>query len=230
MESLNVVTPTVIVGEAVAGSAAKARKQLEKLISDVNKSSFDIGDLLHLIKKNGYYDGYTTFQEYQASLDIKPRKAQYLRRISEVMEAVGITREKYEPLGIAKLREITSLKPEESWTDPETGNQIPMKEFIVGLVEKGAEMDLEDDIKKHVRTLKGLVGENDLVFLNLSVKRSVMDNTVRPALELAKNAIGSVGKDDEGISQDASDGAALEALAVEFLNNPANNVLPESEG
>jgi hypothetical protein len=57
-----------------------------------------------------------------------------------------------------------------------------------------------------------------------------MDNTVRPALELAKNAIGSVGKDDEGVSQDASDGAALEAITAEFLANPANNVLPESEG
>lgn len=226
MEPFNTPAPTVIVGEIVAGAAAKARKQLEKLITDVNKSSFDIGDLLHTIKKNGYYDGYTTFQEYTATLDIKQRKLQYLRRIAEVMETVGISREKYEPLGIAKLREITSLKPEESWADPETGKSIPMREFIIGFVEKGSEMDLEA-IKLHVRTLKGFTGENDLVCMHLWFKRVTRDNVIQPAVELTRNAIGSVGKDDEGVSIDASESACVEAWAVEFLNNPANSVLPE---
>jgi hypothetical protein len=103
-----------------------------------------------------------------------------------------------------------------------------MIEFITGFVEKGEEIEM-DDLKKHVRTLKGFIGENDLTWLNVCVKRSALDNTIRPALELAKNALGSVGKDEEGVSIDASDGAALEAIAVDFMNDPANSVLPEGE-
>lgn len=225
----NLTEPTAaIVGEQVAGESAKVRKSLEKLIQSVNKSTFDIGELLHKIKKNGFYNswGFNTFQEYVDTLDIKPRKAQYLVRIVDTMEAVGVQRETYEPLGVAKLREISSLDPTATYTNPQTNEETPMKDFIVGFVEKGNDMPLED-LKQHVRTLKGFVGENDIVWLNLCLKRSALDETVRPALELAKNNIGSVGKDSEGMSIDASDGRALEAIAVEYLNDPANNVLPE---
>lgn len=223
-------TPTVIVGEAVAGESTKVRKQLESLIKSLNKSTLDVGELLCKVKKNGFYQpwGFTTFQEYVDTLDIKARKAQYLVRIVDVMQQVGIERVKYEPIGIAKLREITSLDPTASWTNPANGEEIPMKDFITEFIGKADNLSL-DEIKKNVRTLKGFVGENDLVWLNFCVKRSVSDNTIRPALGLAKNFIGSVGKDDEGMSKDASDGAALEVIAVEYLNDPANNVLPEEK-
>ena len=210
--------PTVIVGEKVAGEAAKARKALEQLINKVNTSAFDIADLLYVVKLNGYYEGFPTFQEYIKTLEIKPRKAQYLCRIVEVMNAIKAPRDKYEPLGVAKLREITSLNIDEDWTNPETEDKVPIKSFVEGFIEKGKGMTLEE-IKQHVRTLKGLVGSNNLVFLHFSVKQSVLENIVRPALELAKMNIGSIGKDDEGISIDASDGAALEVIAVEYLNS-----------
>lgn len=221
-------TPVTIVGEAVAGESTKVRKQLESLIKNLNKSTLDIGELLFKVKSNGFYQpwGFTTFQEYVDTLDIKARKAQYLLRIVDVMQQVGLERDKYEPLGIAKLREITSLDPQATWKNPQTGEETPMKEFIVGFVEKGDEMALED-LKTHVRTLKGLVGENDIVWLNLPFVRSTKENTIDPALTLARNNIGSVGKDDEGMSKDASDSACVEVWAVEYLNNLANNVLPE---
>jgi hypothetical protein len=57
------------------------------------------------------------------------------------------------------------------------------------------------------------------VFLHFSVKQSVLENVVRPALDLAKKHIGSVSKDAEGISQDASDGSALEVIAIEYLTS-----------
>lgn len=219
-----------LVGEVVAGEAAKVRKQLEKIIADVTKSSFDIGTLAHTVKSKGYYSewGFTTFQEYAATLPIKIRKLQYLARIAFVMEAVGISRDAYEPAGVAKLREITSLDPNGVWVNPETSESTPLAEFIKGFVEKSADMSLED-IKAHVRTLKGILPEDDFVFLNLSIKRSALENTVRPALELAKNAIGSVYKDDEGVSHDASDGAALEYMAADFSSDPANNILSEEQ-
>jgi hypothetical protein len=217
----------VIIGEAVAGQAASTRAQLESLINNVNKQTIDVAELLHKVKSNAFYQPlYNTFKDYISTLDIKERKAQYLVKIVEVMSAVGMTRTVYEHLGVAKLREITSLDPAGKWKNPETGEETPMQDFIIGFVEKGDEIDLAD-LKQHVRTLKGFTGENDLVWLNLCVTKSVLDNTIRPALELAKNMIGSVSKDDEGFSKDASDGAALEVLAIGYMTDPSNDVAPE---
>lgn len=211
----------VIVGEQIAGEAAKVRNQLESIIKKVNTSAFDIGELLHIIKKNKYYAGFNTFSEYIKTLDIKPRKAQYLTKIAQVMDELEIPREKYEPLGTAKMREITSLDTSATWENPETQETVPIKDFVIGFVEKGSTMSLEE-IKSHVKTLKGLVGAEAMGWLNLYMKQSALDNTVRPALELAKMKMGSAGKDDEGISYDYSDGQAAEVIFVEYLNDPNN--------
>jgi hypothetical protein len=213
-----------IVGQVVAGESAKTRKALEQLIKKVNSSAFDIAELLYKVKKNGFYEGFTTFQEYVKTLEIKPRKAQYLTRIASVMDEMGIPRETYEPLGTAKMREITSLNVNDTWVNPETKDETPMKAFIQGLVDKGKDMPLEE-IKQHVKTLKGLVGEEAMGWLHLYMKEQAIDKVARPALELAKAQIGSVGKDDEGVSKDASDGAAAEMVFAAFLADPANEVL-----
>lgn len=217
------MSETVLVGEAVAGDSAKTRAMLVSLIQSVNKSTLDIAELLHKVKKNGYYQAeYSTFKEYTESLDIKARKAQYLTRIVECFEAVGVERKQYEKLGIAKLREISSLDYNATYSNPTNGEQTPMKEFVTGFVDKGADMEL-DELKKYVRTLKGFVGDNDIVWKNLPFTRQVVEKTIDPAVELARANIGSVGKDDEGVSKDASESACVEVWAVEYLNNPANN-------
>ena len=59
---------------------------------------------------------------------------------------------------MAKLREITSLDVNAIWVNPETSEEVPVKSFIKGFIEKGKDMSLEE-IKEHVRTLKGLTGE-----------------------------------------------------------------------
>jgi len=141
-----------------------------------------------------------------------------------VMEALEIPRVKYEPLGIAKLREITSLNIDETWTNPETKAQTPIKAFVQGFVEQGDNLSLEE-IKQHVKTLKGLVGEEAMGWLHLYMKQIAIDQVARPALELAKAQIGSVAKDDEGVSKDATDGRAAEVIFVSFLNDPANEAL-----
>jgi hypothetical protein len=219
--------PIVIVDSAIAGEALSTKHELEALINTVNRSSFDIADLLHKVKKRGYYAPFTTFKEYYSTLKIKPRRAQYLTRMAEVMETVNVPRSQYEPLGIDRLREITSLEPTEVWKNPITGLSTPMREFIVGFVEyrtdTGDYIDI-NDLTKNVRTLKGFVGENDFVWLNLFVKRSALENTMRPALDLMKAHIGSVKKDDEGISQDANDGTAAEMIFADYLADPANNI------
>ncbi len=215
MEGL--INTQVIVGEKTAGESVKVRKQLEQLIKKVNSSSFDIAALLHTIKKNHYYDGFNTFAEFVKTLEIKSRKAHYLTRMAEVMEIVGIPREKYEPVGVAKLREITSLNPEDTWINPETKEETPISEFIKGFVEKGHEMPLEE-IKTHVKVLKGLVGAEAMIWLHLYVKQSVLDNVIRPALDKAKMLIGSVKKDEDGNSLDATDGQAAESIFADFLS------------
>ena len=227
MEQLIPKVP-VIVGQKVAGESAKIRKQLEQLIRKVNSSAFEIADLLHTIKKNGFYEGFTTFTDFVKTLEIKPRKAQYLRRIAEVMDEMQIAREKYEPLGIAKLREITSLNLGDTWINPESKEETPIKAFVAAFVDKGKEMTL-DEIKNHVKTLKGLTGSEAMAFVHLYMKQMAIDQVVRPALDLAKAQIGSVSKDDEGISHDASDGAAAEVVFVAFLNDPANGALATTQ-
>jgi hypothetical protein len=216
----------LLVGEAVAGEAASVRNELEALIKNSNSSAFDIGELAYKVKSNALYTGFTTFQEYGKSLPIKLRKLQYLARIAEVMSIMETPRATYEPLGIAKLREITSLDVEGSWTNPETSEKVDIKTFITSFIAKGQSMSLET-IKQHVRTLKGLVGENNIVVVHFGIKQSVLDNVVRPALDLAKAQLGSASKDDEGVSHDASDGRALEVVAISFLNDPANGILAE---
>lgn len=224
----NLSTLAIITGPVVAGRAEEAKEELKNIVNNLNRSNFDVGELAHEVKKNGYYqDRYATFQEYaKAELPIKLRKLQYLRRIVEVCEAVGIERSIYEPLGTAKLRDITSLDYTSDWVNPQTQVVTPMKEFIVEFINNGLNLTHEE-IKTHVRTLKGLVGEKDILWHNWPFTREVDENVIKPGLELARRNIGSVGKDDEGNAVDASDSRAIEVIFAEYLADPNNQVTGE---
>lgn len=209
----------VLVGDAIAGESSKTRAMLESLIQNIDKQTLDVAELLNDVQSKALYQPeFNTYKEYTRSLGLKDRKAEYLPKIVRVMTEVGIPRTQYEKLKIARLREITSLDPSATYTNPLTQNDTPMKEFIVGFVEKNEEIEF-DDLKKHVRTLKGFVGENDITWLNLPFVRSALDNTVRPGIEKVKAVIGSIGKDDDGVSKDASDSAAVEAAFAHILTD-----------
>jgi len=217
-----VLNPPAIHGPVVPGKAAAVRQELEQLIKKINKSQFDMGDLLYTIKKNGYYEGYNSFFEYTRSLGLKDSKVRYTTRISEVTSELGIPREKYEPLGVAKCRAITSLDTQAIYKNPETGAETPIVEFINGFIEQGKDLSLEE-VQQHVRTLKGEVGENAMGWLHLYMKQLAIDNVAKPALEKAKMLIGSVGKDEDGMSKDPSDGAAAEVVFASFNNQELGN-------
>lgn len=217
----------VITGEIVAGESAKIRKEVEKVIVNANGSMFDLAELLYKVKKDNLYQGFTTFSEYLSSLKFKRRRLDYLVKMAEVMDIVGVNRLKYEPLGISKLRAITSFKDVNGeWENPETKEKIKLKDFILGFVEKGQEMTLAE-IQQHVRTLKGEIGDEAFTILHIKIKLGALDKAVRPALEYMKMKLGSAGKDDEGKSYDASDGRALELICADFISDPANT--PEGE-
>lgn len=215
---------TVIVGEAVSGERAEVQKALKRLIRQVNTSLFDIAELLYKAKSKHLYTE-PTFMEFAVKMGIKKRKAQYLERIAEVMTLSNVSREEYEPLGIAKLRIITRLNPltkegaVNMYTNPTTSESFPMADYVVGLVEQAKEGADVATLEKGVRVLLGEVGENDMVWRNFRLPRLVDENTIAPALEKAAINIGDVGVDDEGVAQEVQDWRKLEVVCIEYTND-----------
>lgn len=223
---MGTLTPMMVVGEAVAGHAAKVMQQLESLISSDNHTVFTMAELLYEVKKNSLYAsaGHNTFKDYTSTLSLEDRKANYLTKLGYCVDVLGIPRVTYEPVGITKLRSITSLNPLGVWTNPETNVALPLSGFIVELMTKSLTMT-QKELDEYVRTLKGQVGENEMVTRKFTLLRTVSESVLDPAIDLARRQIGSTHKDDEGISQDASDGACLEVIAISFVLDPANEAL-----
>ena len=215
---------TIIVGEAESGERAAVQKAIKRLIKQVETNNFDLSELLFRAKSKHLYTE-PSFSDFVATLNIKPRRAQYLERIAEVMTLSNIERAEYEPIGIAKLRAITRLHPltkegaVNMYTNPVTKESHPMAEYIVGITEQAlAGRDIKD-IEKDVRILKGEVGENDMVWRNFRLPRMVDENTIAPALEKAAINIGTVATDENGVAKEVQDWRKLEVLAVEYLTD-----------
>jgi hypothetical protein len=220
--------PPAIVGEAVAGQAAKVTAEINAIISNVNAGTFDLIPLLHEAKSKQYYLplGFDTFGQYAKSLDLKVTKSYYLAKIGEVMDGASITRAEYEPLGIAKLRVIARLdlydKEGKALTyNNGEGDEFTRAECVQSLVSTGKDTSLED-IEKVVAKLQGKTGDDEMVWVNIVVKKVVREQVIDPALSLAKMNIGTTGTDSDGVAIEASDGRALEVLAAEYLADLAN--------
>ena len=208
---------TVIVGEVVAGQAAKVLKQLNAAIKQEATSTFDIAELLYKVKKDHLYKE-PTFAAFAASLSIKQRKAQYLERIAEVMDVCGLTRAEYEAHGVTKMRAITRLDPTVIYTNPLTSEATPMSTMIVGLVELAGEKTT-DELDDAVDTLMGKVGDDAPTWLNLPFAKIVMENIIRPAIEKAKALYGDAMKKPGEEVTDISDSKAVEVIMISFTND-----------
>jgi hypothetical protein len=214
----------VIVGEQIAGRAAAVRKQLLLLNGDVKSSTFDMADLLFEAQENNYPAawGFASLPDYAAKeLGLKERKAQYLARIVKVCRVVGLKREQYEPAGISKLREICTLDPEGSFWNVAEKVSEPMDEHIVRLILDSDKMNLEQ-MKEEILRLKGRTGADHPVLRTTSYPKSVWENVIKPARELARRLLGSSGRDDEGNAKEYSDGACDEVIYAAFLADPNN--------
>src|SRR5450631_1846686 len=134
--------PIAIYGEEVAGKSAALRKHMQTLAADLNLHTFDLAEaFLQAQESHSYIEwGFESLGNYAAvELGIKQRRAQYLARIVRVCRECGVTRADYEPVGITKLREITSLNPGGTYFNRETHLHEPMVDHIVRLIAEAPE-------------------------------------------------------------------------------------------
>ena len=213
MEPFEMSVP--IVGEAVAGEAAATLKQINKLVKGLSTNTFDLAELLHKVKSNKYYaPKFNTFGEYAKTLDLKVAKAYYLAKMVEVMNACGIPRQEYEPLGIAKIRLVIRVE-----LDKEFGGK-PNTEWVKALVKDGQSMTPQE-IDTQVNKIQGLIGLDSIEWVNFPIKQSAKQFWEQ-AVKLAQKNIGSVGQDEDGNFKDASIGRCAEIIALSYLQDPNN--------
>jgi hypothetical protein len=216
---------SVIVGEAVAGQAKQIRKKVEAIINSMETNQYDLGEWLVQVQDGNLYTqwGFNTYSEYMKTTKLKASKARYLPQIARVMKAIAVERVQYESIGISKLRVIASLNPTDVYVHPVSKEETSMHNYIAAIVDKaltdGEAYSLED-IKKHVRTLKGITGDRDVTFLGVPILRAALDNVVRPCFDRFKTLIGTVATDSEGKAVDASDGIILERICATVLALP----------
>jgi hypothetical protein len=216
--------PVVIVGEAVAGRAAVLRKRIKNLATDLTTNTFDLAEAFFEAQQYKCYLewGYEALGEYAAlELGIKHRKAQYLARIVRVCRECGIARVDYEPVGVTKLREITSLDPQGTFFNTETKQHESLTDHIVRLVAEAPE-NSSIEVEEEVKRLKGQLGENAMVTKSYSVTKSCYENTIQRCFEAVRRRLGSAGRDGTGQAKEYSDGAVLECLCAEYLSDPRN--------
>ena len=210
----------VLVGEVEAGRAASVKRAINKLISGVNTSTFDLAEKLYEVKTNQYFTayGYESFSKFVKDLSgLKYSKGFYLTKIVSLMKGAALEREQYEPAGLTKLRVISKLSLEGEF------NGVPMPLVVNQLTLKAAAMDYEQVVEE-VNTILGLTEDESMVWLNFSVKKSVRDLVILPAIALAiKHMPESQTTDDEGNHIDPSKGAAIEVIAANFLADPNFN-------
>ncbi len=219
--------PPAIYGEAVAGREAKSaalRKRMFMLSTDLTKNTFDLAESFAEAQESRCYIewGFDTLWDYALlELGIKQRKAQYLARIVKVCRECGVSRKDYEPVGVTKLREITSLDPGATYYNPDTRTHEPMVDHIVEMIAEAPE-NSTIEVEQEVARLKGQTGENAMITRAYKVTVSAWENVIQRCFESIRKRLGSAGRDGTGEAKEYSDGAVIEVLAAEYNSDPRN--------
>jgi len=216
--------PQVILGEAVAGHSAALRKHMGVLAQDLEKNTFDLAEAFFEAQETHCYIewGFDSLGEYASlELGIKHRRAQYLARIVRVCRECGVARKDYEPVGVTKLRAITSLDTDATFFDQEAKVHVPMVEHIVRLISEAPE-NTTVEVEEEVARLKGQTGDNAMVKRGYSVTRSAWDNVIAVCFESVRKRLGSKGRDETGKAVEYGDGVVIECLAAEYNADPRN--------
>jgi hypothetical protein len=215
------MSEAVMVGEQVAGRAARVREKLKDLTSDIKASTFDVADLLFEAQENNYPAkwGYSSTYEYgKEELGLKRRKIEYLLRITKVCHQVGLKRERYEPSGVSKLRAITTLDPEGKYWNTAEHVSEPLDEHIVRLILDSDKLNVEQ-VELEVCRLKGQVGKDRRVIRSYSTDITTWTNVISEAIEKARKVLGSKGRDEAGSAREYSEGECYECICAAFNAN-----------
>lgn len=206
----------------MAERAEEVRGLLKLHAKNTNVCTMDMAELLYEAQENGYPNkwGYKSLADYAAKeLKIKERKARYLAHIVRVCRTVGLLRTQYEPAGISKLREITTLNPEGSFWNEATKISEPLDDHIVRLILDSDTLTVQQ-VKDEVARLKGWTGPDRRVVRSYSVDYSTWVNVIKPAIELARKLLGSKGRDKEtGEALDYPEGTCYECICASFLSD-----------
>lgn len=211
----------VIVGDADVSRATFVRRKITNLVKAANAQTFDLAELFFESKKQQYFAqwGFESFSSYGKQIakdyNFKWTKIYYLTRIMENMDAAKLERSQYEQVGMLKLRAISRLKPDAEF------NGVPVSILIRELTLKAGQMSVEE-VQFEVDKIMGLTEDESMSWLNIKVKKMAKDNTIMPALALAKKHMTQT-QDDEGNYIEATDGRALEMVAANFLADPNYN-------
>lgn len=211
-------------GERIAGRAATVRQQIRGLAGEIDKNSFDLGELFLEVQVNSYAKqwGYDNLGEYALlELGIKPRRAQYLARITRVCKAAGVARKDYEKVGTTKLREIATLDPKGSYFNQDTRQNEPLVEHIANLIAEAPDMTTEE-VEQEIRRLKGMVGDNAMQTRSFILTVSGWRDVVDRAFEQVRRMKGSKSRDVEGKAIEYSNAQCLEDLCADWLADPHN--------
>lgn len=214
----------VVVGEAVAGQSATLRKRMRILAADLTKHTFDLAEAFLQAQETRCYAewGFSSLPEYaELELGIKPRKAQYLATIARVCRDCGVARKDYEPVGVTKLRIITTLNPSTTFYNAEEKKHTPMAELITDLIAEAPELGTVE-VEQKVAFLKGMTGENTMVLRSYKITLSCWENVIKRCFESVRMRLGSAGRDGTGAAREYSDGAVIEALCAEWNADPRN--------
>ena len=221
---MEINTPTTIIGDAVAGQSATLRKRMRLLAGDLTRYTFDLAEAFLLAQETRCYTewGFESLPEYaEVELGIKPRKAQYLARIAKVCRDCGVKRADYEPVGVTKLREITTLDPSTTFYDAEEKKHVPMVDLITDLIAEAPELGTVE-VEQKVAFLKGMTGDNAMVLRAYKVTQSCWENVIKPCFESVRKRLGSAGRDGTGAAREYPDGAVVECLCAEYNADPRN--------
>ena len=219
--------PVAIHGEAVAGHAAMIqalRKRMLLLSTDLTRNTFDLAEAFLEAQESHCYAewGFDSLGDYASlELGIKHRKAQYLARIVKVCRECGVSRKDYEPVGVTKLREITTLDPGSTFYNPDTKTHEPMTDHIVRLIAEAPE-NTSVEVDQEVARLKGMTGDNAMVIRSYKVTKSCWENVVSRCFEAIRRRLGSAGRDGTGQAKEYSDGSVIECLCAEWNSDPRN--------
>jgi hypothetical protein len=212
----------------MAERSTEVRELLKFHVKNTNINTLDLAELLYEAQENGYPGkwGYESLPKYAAKeLKIKERKARYLAHLVRVCRAVGLLRSQYEPAGISKLREITTLDPDGSFWNAPAKVSEPLDDHIVRLILDADTMTVQQ-IRDEVARLKGQVGPDRRVVRSYSVAYSTWENVIKVAYEKARRLLGSKGRDAEGNAVEYSDGVCQEVICANFLAQPEEIDLP----